>query len=266
MKIRRFALLGLMLVLALFCLPACEGSDGGDAAADEGMLEVVDSYLDVDEETGNYKVAVIVQNNSDKTIAESMLESTAYDKDGNVITPAEDSEGTMSFYPMFGVLHPGQKGAWYETTEYSDGATIQSIYTEIPDRLEWRVTDIEKGTGKEPSGLSVAGNEFIASNTNDAGETVDAVTLTLQNDSDIDYTFPSWTQSFNTEDGDVLLEMVAIYRDENGNICGVDSAEPDEGMQISIPAQGSAAYDFYSRRPIQGGEPEFYMNINFWRE
>ena len=150
MKIRRFALLGLILVLAVLCLPACGGSDGGDAAADEGAIEVVDSYLDVDEETGNYTVAVIVQNNSDTTISESMLESTAYDKDGNVIKPAEDSEGTMAFYPSFGVLQPGEKGAWIETNEYSDGATIWGIYTGIPDRLEWKVSDIVKGDGKEP--------------------------------------------------------------------------------------------------------------------
>ena len=264
MKIRRFALLGLILVLAVLCLPACGGSDGGDAAADEGAIEVVDSYLDVDEETGNYTVAVIVQNNSDTTISESMLESTAYDKDGNVIKPAEDSEGTMAFYPSFGVLQPGEKGAWIETNEYSDGATIWGIYTEIPDRLEWKVSDMVKGDGKEPSGLSVAGSEFIASNTNDAGETIDTFSLTLQNDSDLDYTFPSWTQPCPADNGDMICDMIAICRDESGKICGAAMVAPDPGTQISIPAGGSAAYDFSGKH--FDGEPEFYLNMNFWRK
>ena len=263
MKIRRFALLGLILVLAVLCLPACGGSDGGDAAADEGAIEVVDSYLDVDEETGNYTVAVIVQNNSDTTISESMLESTAYDKDGNVIKPAEDSEGTMAFYPSFGVLQPGEKGAWIETNEYSDGATIWSIYSEIPDRLEWKVTEILTGSGQEPSGLSAAGAEVTASKTTDSGDIVDTLAVTLQNDSDMDYTFSSWSAPCSVVGGDLICDAVAVFRDESGKICGAAVYAPDPAAPVSIPAGGSASYDFYGTH--FDGVPELYLNKHFWR-
>ena len=113
----------LMLALMVFFIPACGDSESNEGS---GSVEVVDSYLDVDEETGDYTVALIVQNNGDTTVSESSLESTAYDKDGNVIKPAEDSEGTMAFYPSFGVLQPGEKGA---RAKKAPGSRLMSIVT-----------------------------------------------------------------------------------------------------------------------------------------
>lgn len=260
MRFRRSLILMILLALMVFFIPAC-----GDSGSNEGSgsVEVVDSYLDVDEETGDYTVAVIVQNNGDATVAEASLESTAYDKDGNVIKPAEDSEGTMAFYPSFGVLQPGEKGAWIEINEYSDGATIWSIYTEVPDRLEWEVTEILTGSGQEPSGLSAAGAEITASNTTDSGDIVDTLAVTLQNDSDMDYTFSNWSAPYSAGGGDLICDAVAVFRDESGKICGAAAFAPDPGTPVSIPAGGSASYDFYGTH--FDGVPELYLNKHFWR-
>lgn len=250
------------LVLAALFMPAC---GGGKPAADPDVstVEITDSALIVDRDTGDYTAVVIVQNNGDSAVDDITVEGTALDKDGGTIQPASDAEGLIGLSPYFGTVQPGERDAWIETSQpFGNGSTILGVFEDIPDTIDWKVTGVRAAKMKKSMGLSITGFEAGEAVTDEDGAVSASYTVTIQNSGDSDCEFSPGTQFCTTDQGDVWVRMIAVYRDGEGKIRGATELIPAAGENMSCAAGESSTFKCFNAGPyFDDPNPELYLSV-----
>lgn len=249
----------LILIITLALLPSC----GGSVTPED--IEVVEDVLIVDKDTGDYTAVVIAQNNGTATAREIDMEGIALDKDGNTIPSMSDAEGTICLMPFFGTIAPGEQGVWFESTvPFGEGATIYSVYQDIPASMSWNVTEVSRAKIKDAAGIEITGVEAGEAYTDENGLLTAGYNITLQNKGKIDYKPGSGNQMSDTKYGQAWIRIICLYRDADGSIVGASELMDESGEALSLaPGESKTTKWTNVGQYYPELEPEMHISVTF---
>lgn len=232
--------------------------------------DILESAYFYDEEKGTYEAVCILENNSSMPVKEAILEATAYDKDGNRIKSVKKDGIDYGFLMSYSWLSKGEKTAAVITNagfENDEGMKMMDQYTEVPVSLEWAAAQgmTKKESNMVPHGLSIKSCELDTAKDGWYGEDTSVYSVTLRNDSETDYVYNEDDMCFQADTTLLSFEVVAVYRDPEGNIKDVECIQ-DAGINTPdvIPAGSETVMEMHSlyRCKDDSLTPEYYLYID----
>ena len=257
-----------LICVMLFTFGGCSGTDSIPNVGSSGKkdaLEIADSYYYVDKETGDFSFLVVFENNSTDPIREGICTATAYDEEGKSIESIKKAEEEAYSYSDYSAgaffywLGTGEKTAHMFTTDLIPEENLLDHYLSIPDSLEWKINDQTPDPALTPHGLSVAECTMSADYDNWAEYDV-----TISNDSGTDYLYDPQSMFYKSDIADFTIEVVAVYRDAEGNIKDAELISFRPPSQKDIPANSETTMTSYSNHICRDEAltPEYYISIN----
>ena len=262
-RIKHSALILILIFAAMMTLQGCVATT--DPEKDTSVIE--NAYL-VDKETGEFTSVAIIQNNEKDTIRENMYMGFAYDENGESIASYEIEENGMvvdcCLFDVINWLGSGEKtviahSSRHGVSHYNEGHNIQDFYTSIPDKLEWKASGLGYDSMLKPHGLSIT----------DYTETYSEFgyleyEVTIHNGSETDYTYNSTLDALMSDTRGFIMNIVAVYRDSEGNIRDFEEMRPEYEKDGGIAAGSDATYKLYANDVLEADlTPEFYLTVEW---
>jgi len=202
-------------------------------------LEVEDGWTIHDD--GNFEYAVILTNNTDKTLKKALIRLRGYDEEGNILNDPQLDPG----WNQFGILYPGDKAAFvmFSRDQYREDGS--SMWPQTPVKFDYTISGVLWGDTKEPR-LTAAGSELLEDNYN----SVYRVTIRNSGTEDFDW------QKLKDSESETLdhIYIYEIRRDADGKIIGGSEMYFEEfegsGSYPVIPAGGEIT------TVVTGSEPD----------
>ena len=262
-RIKHSTLILILIFAAMMTLQGCQTPTNPEK--DNSVIENV--YL-VDKETGEFTTVAIIQNNEKDTIRENLYMGFAYDENGESIASYEKEENGMDMdCCLFGVvdwLGSGEKTVIARSSlncvsPYNDGQNIQDFYTAIPDKVEWKASGLGYDGMLKPHGLSITDYSEIYSELG-----YSEYEVTVHNSSETDYTYNSTLDALMSDTKAFTMDIVAVYRDSEGNIIDFVDLYPDYSQDGGIAAGSDVTYKLYATYAEEADlTPEFYITIEW---
>lgn len=266
---RKFNLIivAILITVTVLAFTGCS-IDKLKSAVKEGA-DILESAYFYDEDTGTYEVVCILENNTMSPLQSGLLESRAFDKDGNRINTvvADGLDGGLCI--GYNWLATGEKTAAMLTNagwEDEEGYDILDHYKEAPDSLEWVESAgmTRKDPNLKPHGLSIKACEYDASKDGWYGD--DSVyNVTLHNDSEADYVFNADEFCYETDSIKFSFKIVAVYRNAEGEIKDAELIEYTGNNTPSVIPAGEDVVmqgNSYNRCDDDSLTPEYYVYID----
>lgn len=248
---KKLVVIGLIFMM-LLVVSACSG-EGGSLGSD-GKFDIVESAYLVDKDSGDYSVVVIVENNTGSTIKEALCLETGFDENGKKL-----NSGGIHAAASFAWISDGEKEAYMYTTADVPDLNILEHYEALPDKLEWKVTEAKADHDLTPLGISIGECSMVE----DYDEGAD-YEITIRNDSETDYHYDAQSMYYQTDVMDFNFEVVAVFRDSEGNLRDAVMMNPRPNLQKDLPAGSETNMTFYSNHVCRDEDltPEYYLCIS----
>lgn len=262
-RIKHSALILILIFAAMMTLQGCLANT--DPEKDTSVIET--AYL-VDKETGEFTSVAIIQNNEKDTIRENLYMGFAYDENGESIASYEKEENGMDMdcclFDAVDWLGSGEKTVIARSSlncvsPYNDGQNIQDFYTAIPDKVEWKASGLGYDGMLKPHGLSITDYTELYSELG-----YSEYEVTVHNSSETDYTYNSTLDALMSDTRAFTMDIVAVYRDSEGNIIDFVDLYPDYSQDGGIAAGSDVTYMLYSEYALEADPtPEFYITVEW---
>lgn len=238
--------------MMIFVLSACSGA--GSSLGSDGTFDITESAYLVDKDSDDYSVVVIVENNTGSTIKEAQCQETGFDETGKKL-----NSGGIHAAASFAWISDGEKEAYMFTTADVPGLNLLEHYESLPDKLEWRVTEAKADHDLTPLGITV--EDCVIVDDYDTGADYE---ITIRNDSERDYQYDAESMYYQTDLMDFNFEVVAVFRDSEGNIKDAVMMNPRPNLQKDLPADSETSMTFYSNHICRDDDltPEYYLCIS----
>jgi hypothetical protein len=88
--------------------------------------------------------------------------------------------------------------------------------------------------------------------------------ITIRNDSETDYHYDAQSMYYQTDVMDFNFEVVAVFRDSEGNLRDAVMMNPRPNLQKDLPAGSETNMTFYSNHVCRDEDltPEYYLCIS----
>lgn len=183
-------------------------------------VDVLESAFFCDEDTGQFKAVVFIENNTLNPIQFGFVEARGYDENDNAIDAVKIDSEENRLSITYNWLCTGEKTVALFTGEGMDDPfyNINSYFAEVPAALKWKSGFTSPDPEIVPHGLSVTSCVPDDSGLLYSDETTKAYAVTIHNDSDADYIYDPDSMQYTAPGHTLDFDTVAVYRDADGVI------------------------------------------------